>query len=483
MLAPVASTQRAAAQQRTAPEADAAQSQERSPARRNRRTRQRPESQRGPNGSRSESFRTDVPSRAYDIVLGRPTDSSVTVSVLAYSDMQGRVEYGIHPGDYSSESEVVELRAGDPVELRLDRLEPNTAYFYRWRGRTDGSEDFESSDESRFHTRRLSGDGFVFTLQSDPHLDDRTEPSLYEASLANAAAAQPDFHIDLGDTFMVDKRRDDFRESLAQYLAQRYYFGLIGRSAPVFLVSGNHDGEGLSRGAMGEWAREQRRKYFATPSDDYPDWGNYYSWEWGDALFVALDPFWATQRRRGGNEQWGRTLGDEQYRWLRDTLEQSRARFKFVFIHHLVGGKDQAVRGGVASAHLFEWGGRDLDGTEQFDERRPGWGKPIHQLLADTGVTILFHGHDHMFAKEELDGVVYQLVPQPGLDRYGAPRSAREYGYVHGKVLGGPGILRVQVSGDETQVDLVRPYVEGGRGPNGETAYSYRVRPRCAGGC
>lgn len=162
---------------------------------------------------------------------------------------------------------------------------------------------------------------------------------------------------------------------------------------------------------------------------------------------------------------------------MRQTLEGSDAKFKFVFIHHLVGGKDQAVRGGVAAAPLCEWGGKNLDGLDQFDEQRPGWGKPIHSVLVDTGVSILFHGHDHLYAREELDGVIYQLVPQPGLDRYGASRSVEEYGYLDGVVIGGPGILRVGVSADQASLDLVRPHVDG-RGNNGEVVHSYDVSPR-----
>ena len=75
--------------------------------------------------------------------------------------------------------------------------------------------------------------------------------------------------------------------------------------------------------------------------------------------------------------------------------------------------------------------------------------------------------------------MICQLVPQLGLDRHGAWSSAEEYG----DVLGGPVIPRVRVSDEETQVDLIRPYVEGGHGRNPETAYSYRVQPRCVGGC
>jgi len=41
------------------------------------------------------------------------------------------------------------------------------------------------------------------------------------------------------------------------------------------------------------------------------------------------------------------TLGDTQYRWLASTLANSTARYKFVFIHNLVGGLDGQMRGGI----------------------------------------------------------------------------------------------------------------------------------------
>ena len=41
-----------------------------------------------------ETFRTDVPERPYDIVLGNPTDKSVTASVLAYWPTEGYIEFG-----------------------------------------------------------------------------------------------------------------------------------------------------------------------------------------------------------------------------------------------------------------------------------------------------------------------------------------------------------------------------------------------------
>jgi len=63
---------------------------------------------------------------------------------------------------------------------------------------------------------------------------------------------------------------------------------------------------------------------------------DYYAWEWGSALFVVLDPFWYSREGRS-KDQWSATLGNDQYRWLATTLEKSKARQKFIFIHHLVG--------------------------------------------------------------------------------------------------------------------------------------------------
>ena len=71
---------------------------------------------------------------------------------------------------------------------------------------------------------------------------------------------------------------------------------------------------------------------------------NYYAWEWGDALFVVLDPFWNTMsmpHRTGGyessNDAWDWTLGLDQYNWLYETLSGSDATWKFVFSHHVTG--------------------------------------------------------------------------------------------------------------------------------------------------
>lgn len=442
-------------------------------------------------------FKTEVPAHDFDVVLGRPTNHSVTASVLSYADREGVLEFGEKAGGALQKTPAFVLKAGEPFELPITGLQPDTDYVYQMSTRLAGG-GWEVGDRNGFRTQRAPGKSFCFTIQADPHLDYNTEPALYLRCLFNVRADQPDFHIDLGDTFMTDKHRG--RETAAaQYLAQRFYFGKITPRVPLFLVLGNHDGEsgrwldGTS-GNLAVWSNGLRKKYYPNPLPDgfytgnkTPDpraglLQNYYAFEWGDALFVVLDPFWYTRRKNGGGEDnWSRTLGREQYDWLTETLAGSRAKYRFVFLHHLVGGYGREARGGVIAAPLYEWGGHSPEGVDEFNRRRSGWELPIHQLLVKHKVNVVFHGHDHLYVREELDGIVYQEVPQPGYGRYDNTRSAAEYGYTAGVVEGSSGHLRVSVHPQEVTVEYVRAYLpadENGSRKNGAVSASYRLKAK-----
>lgn len=86
-------------------------------------------------------------------------------------------------------------------------------------------------------------------------------------------------------------------------------------------------------------------------------------------------------------------------------------------------------------------------------------------------VAAVFHGHDHLHAEQDLDGIVYQEVPQPG-DPNGSSRSAAEYGYTNGVILGSSGYLRVSVSSEQVRVEYLRASPTGS-----ETAHAYTILP------
>lgn len=424
-----------------------------------------------------------VPPYLFNLWLCRPGAESVTVSVLAWEDMEAFIEYAegsrgiLAPSDGPAaarlRSEPVKLQAGKPQNIMLAGLKPDTAYHYHLIYRRAGSEAVQDVPRS-FHTQRKPDSGFRFVMQADSHLDNNTDVRVYQQTLANMLSDRPDFMIDLGDTTMVDKFGQFFRRSESQYKAQRYYLGRIAHSVPILMVLGNHDGERGERSDMAEWSLGMRHTYFPNPTDGN-DKHSFFAFEWGNALFIGLDPFWPTTQR--GASGWDMTLGEAQYRWLAKTLEESQAALRFVFIHHLVGGLGRDVRGGAATAAYMEWGGRNADGSEGFRENRPGWDMPVHQLLVKHGVNIVFHGHDHLFAKEALDGVIYQEVPQPG-HASGGTRSAGEYGY-GGVILGSSGHLRVSVEGAAATIDYVRSIVPGVTRDdlkNGAVEHSYKVQ-------
>jgi hypothetical protein len=102
--------------------------------------------------------------------------------------------------------------------------------------------------------------------------------------------------------------------------------------------------------------------------------------------------------------------------------------------------------------------------------------------MVKTGVTIFFQGHDHLFARQEKDGVIYQETPNPADDTYTAfNRDA----YLSGDILPNAGHLRVTVSPENVRVDYVRSYLPKDETPqhkDGEVAFSYAVKARAPQG-
>jgi hypothetical protein len=435
-----------------------------------------------------------IPDYRFNAWLCRPGADSITVSVIAWEPMECFISFGENARSLTRRTDPVKLGAGEVKNIVLGGLKPDTGYLYQLTTRFVNGEPMVDTVRS-FHTRRAPGSAFTFVMQADSHLDTNTNVQVYQQTLANMLAAKPDFMVDLGDTTMVDKFGRLYTRAESQYRAQRYYMGQIAHSTPIFLALGNHDGEKAERldgsaNSMPLWSLSNRKKFFpnpepggiytgnATPLENAGLLQNYYAWEWGDAQFIVLDPFWATKRDSRGDDNWSRTLGEAQYRWLTKALEDSKARFRFVFLHHLVGGLDHDVRGGIVNVPYLEWGGKNSDGTDGFAQHRPGWALPIHQLFIKHHVSAVFHGHDHLYVKEEADGIIYQEVPQPGHPN-GHTRGAEDYRY-QGEVRPASGHVRVTVGPREAKVEYVFttvPGVTGSQIANASIEHSYVINP------
>jgi hypothetical protein len=168
-------------------------------------------------------------------------------------------------------------------------------------------------------------------------------------------------------------------------------------------------------------------------------------------------------------------LGKAQYDWLKRSLEQSEAKYKFVIAHQVAGGGGRDAdygRGGEKATHGHEWGAN----PEDFAANRPGWSSTnsIHQLFLDNGVDVFFHGHDHIYAREEVDGLIYQECPFPAYA--GNILGFGTYTDDPPKTIVKPnsGHLRVTVSPEKATVDYVRAFLPGD-GINGHIEHSYSI--------
>lgn len=417
-------------------------------------------------------YRVEVPVSELDVIAGAPTETSIVLSIRGKHEPSPTLTILNERGKPVSPP-IFQLASGVPLEVPVKGLQPGTTYTYTL---TQGDEKVEG----RFTTARKAGQEFTFAIQADSHLDGNTDLKVLERTHSNILKDKPDFLVDLGDTFMVDKY-PKYQDALKQYEAQRYWFSRLGSQMSVFLCLGNHDGEvgwpSRGGGDMAGWSQEQRERNFPVirANDFYsgaPKKGLWYSYNWGDATLIILDPFVATTRKtRGDEDGWNWTLGKEQFDWFAKTLKESKSKFKFVFIHHLVGGFGGAeARGGVEAADRFEWGNK-----EEFPVKREGWAEPIHALMVKHGVTAMFHGHDHLYVSQEKDGIVYLEVPQPGQPRDNAIGSAERYGYKSGTILGSSGHIRVTVGPKAAKLEYVKSLAGA---ENGKVVDSLEIAPR-----
>ena len=449
-----------------------------------------------------------------NLILGRPTNSSIAVSLMSNESISATIEFGINGKTFAGKSSTLQLSPNTPSVFELKNLKANTKYFYRIRFKGSGTATTSLSKVYSFQTQRIAGNNFSFSLHGDTHPERAGKmfnSELYYVTMGNVAAQNNDFHILLGDDFSIDPLIGKGQATKANvekiYRTQRDWLGVIGATTPVFLVNGNHEqgAQYLLDGSLTNpaiLAGNARNLYYPLPAPDnfysgdqlnVPGVGllrDYYSWTWGDAQFITLDPYWHSKYavdnvagvdqaavNKGANngktkDLWQVGIGDDQYAWFKKTLETSKAKYIFVFAHHVMG----TGRGAVEVSNDYEWGGRDPKGTTTFKEQRPNWELPIHDLMVKHKVSIFFQGHDHIFVTQERDGLIYQSMPNPADDTFSMFNSDA---YKSGTKAANSGHVRVSVSTQEAKVE----YFLAARSKdtirkNMELAHSYSLKPR-----
>ena len=200
-----------------------------------------------------------------------------------------------------------------------------------------------------------------------------------EALLADERTKNFDFILNAGDMADSGKNFNQWGYALDTYepLFANY---------SQFFTAGNHEGKTY---AMTNFFA------YATPKDEDDNeliddvlGGVYYSFDYANAHFVVLNT----------NDAGLDGLGETQFNWLKKDLETSDKKWKFVLMHK----------------SLFSGGSHSYDG-EVVAMR-----KQLVPLFAETGVNIVFAGHDHTYTttmlidkngkatdKQDLNGLQY----------------------------------------------------------------------------
>jgi alkaline phosphatase D len=261
-----------------------------------------------------------------DYVAGDVTADGAVVWLRAETATRVGLQYGQDPAlsqFLSTDSIPIEADRDNTARFQLERLEPETIYYYRAyiAGRKPGP-------IARFVTAPKPDDRAVvqFCFSAD------SRESYKPFVIMDAIRAQhPDFCLHLGDTIYADRggAARTLEEFWAKYRAnrddaasQRCYL-----ETSWYVVWDDHEVEDnyLPDNPLAPIGRKAFLDYWPIRRNPDEPGRIYRSFRWGQALELFI-----LDARQYRNPKKGTMLGEEQKKWLLDGLSSSTALFKFV---------------------------------------------------------------------------------------------------------------------------------------------------------
>ncbi len=403
--------------------------------------------------------------------LVKPVKSEITVCIVCgKKPIEGFIDFKETGTAQWQKTDTFYAEKQTPLNITLNSLKPDTSYEYRVKAKQKKADKFIAVSEGSFKTQKMDNTSFSFAMISDSHIKPN-EPERIKILLdisRSILARKPDYLLTLGDniqTFtshggpMTEKHYGPIL-----YYMLRYGLDTLQASVPVFNVIGNWEGEnGWHPEEQRAWARMSRTAWMPGPlPGTYPEGGgeysDYYAFTWGNTLNIVLTVTGYTTVGHvhgtitGRGDDW--TLGKKQKEWLYKCLSTSRAKWKFIYIHHTVSGK----AGDDLNTRYGRGGGQAAKIGEQ---------KLIHKWMKKYNVNALFYGHDHVFTDIPVDGIHYTCVGSAG-----APWkfTTDETGYE--KYIPDSGYTWVDIEHDKIKVSFITP---DRLKPEGKILYQYSI--------
>ena len=291
--------------------------------------------------------------------------SSAVIAWVSEEPGVGIVEYGDPP---RLGREGVDARVARRHVVVLSGLAPGSTYYYQV-AEADGA-----SEMACFRTAHEGEDsGFTFAVIGDSGRGRKDQ-------LAVAALLErlkPNLILHTGDVV--------YPSGEERHYDRRFFvpYGRLLIEVPIFPVLGNHD---LERGNGAAYFDN-----FHLPRNDPRGTGRYYSFDWGNVHFVALN----SELYHGDSS----SHPEEQKAWLERDLRETRQPWKIVYFHRPIyssskHGSDERIR------------------------------EDLEPVLIRQGVDLVFSGHDHAYERTRpICGVTYVLSGGGGKGLYPAGRS------------------------------------------------------------
>jgi hypothetical protein len=114
-----------------------------------------------------------------NVILGRPTDTSMTANVVFDQNVTTYLEYGLVSGTYTMSTSPINVNASVATDIDMRFLKGNTRYYYQVKFKKTGASSYLNTSEYSFITQRAKGETFTFTLEADEHLYDKKRGEKY----------------------------------------------------------------------------------------------------------------------------------------------------------------------------------------------------------------------------------------------------------------------------------------------------------------
>lgn len=327
----------------------------------------------------------DIPGLTRGPTVNLVTNHSALIFWRTLDLSNSSVEYGFSDSDLN-------MSVNSPIlvkdhRVNLTSIQINTVYYYR--AVSNGS----SSQIYNFRTAPNVGSDIKMIVVGDNRpdgIDAPVQPAEFEQLIEMIILEQPHLVVMTGDyVFEVGTVHSTNLDTWKRFTD---VLDRLGHYAPIYGVIGNHD-TGARSGSV-------KSQYFLDAFEMYGEPSTYSSFDYAGIHIVLLD----TEQE----DLEGRITGT-QYDWLVNDLNSTEQPLKFVFAHRPM----------YPCSHI----GSSLDTNPVEHEL-------LQQLFEQHNVTLTVAGHDHLFNRLTVNGVVNIISGGGGAPPYSTPWGGDYFHYL-----------------------------------------------------